>query len=363
VTPDPAVPAVQADDDVAGIDVGRLLRRVGLFAVVAAVALVALATLPGIGEVRERFASADVAWIGVTAVCELLSMLGFALALSGAFERAVPARAAVDLGFAEQGANVLLPAGGAGGPAFGTFVMRRAGVPTGLAAERHAALFLVTSAVSFVALILAGLGVASGLLPGDVGPAASLLPAAFAFAVLALAVLFARTDVPAEPAGGRVRHGVWRVRRFLNDGVSTSLGLLRHGDPALPIGAVAYFAFDVAALAASFQAFGGGAPPLGVFVLAYAIGHAGALVPTPGGVGGTDGGLIGSFALYGAPIGLATAAVLGYRVFQLGLPVVLGAVSLLRIRARLRDTSRREVVAAHFAEVLGEPERPRAPTP
>ena len=60
-------------------------------------------------------------------------------------------------------------------------------------------------------------------------------------------------------------------------------------------------------------------------MLAYTVGHAGALLPTPGGVGGTDGGLIGMFVVYGTPLGLATAAVLGYRVFQLGLPVVLGA--------------------------------------
>ena len=70
----------------------------------------------------------------------------------------------------------------------------------------------------------------------------------------------------------------------------------------------------------------------------------------PLGVGGTDGGLIGSFALFGAPIGLATAAVLGYRVFQLGLPVVLGAVSLLRIRMHLADESRRARVAEVFAD-------------
>ena len=51
---------------------------------------------------------------------------------------------------------MLLPAGGAGGPAFGAYVMTRLGVPADLAASRHAALFLATSAVSFVALVFAG---------------------------------------------------------------------------------------------------------------------------------------------------------------------------------------------------------------
>lgn len=72
-------------------------------------------------------------------------------------------------------------------------------------------------------------------------------------------------------------------------------------------------------------------------MLAYTIGHAGAFIPTPGGVGGTDGGLIGMFAAFGAPLGLATAGLLSYRVFQLGLPTVLGAVSLIRIRTVLRS--------------------------
>ena len=55
------------------------------------------------------------------------------------------------------------------------------------------------------------------------------------------------------------------------------------------------------------------------------------------------------FALYGAPLGVAAAAVLGYRVFQLGLPAVLGAVCLLRVRHVLAHPPPREEVAARFA--------------
>jgi len=312
---------------------------------------VLLAKLPGIDDVRDRLAAAEPGWIAVAAAFSLSSMFGFVRALWAAFDRLVPWRRALILGFAEQGANVLLPAGGAGGPALGALVMRRAGVPGELAAQRHAVLFLATSAVSFVALAVAGIGTAVHLLPGDAPPVGTLLPAAVAITVMGIAVLVARADPPREPRdGGKIALGLWRVRSFVHDGLRTTLLVLRRGDRLLIAGAITYYACDVAALAASFQAFGGGAPPVGEFILAYTIGHAGALLPTPGGVGGTEGGLIGMMVVYGAPADAATAAVLAYRVFQLGLPAILGAISMLRIRAFLSDEDRRARVAAAFAE-------------
>jgi hypothetical protein len=225
---------------------------------------------------------------------------------------------------------------------------RRVGVPADLADQRHAALFLATSAVGLFALVLAGTGEAIGVLPGDASLAATLLPAVGAAGLIGLAVVYARLAPAPEPAGGRLPYTLWRLRRFLHDGVRTTVDLLHHGDRFLVFGAITYYAFDVASLGCAFQAFGGGAPPVGIFILAYTLGHAGALVPTPGGIGGTEGGLIGMFVAYGTPLDLAAAAVLGYRVFQLGFPAILGAISLLRIRYVLAHPPPREMVAARF---------------
>jgi uncharacterized membrane protein YbhN (UPF0104 family) len=342
-------------------DPRRLGARIGLLAGLMALVVLAALTLPGVDDVRDRLGSASPRWLAVTALCSLLSMFGFVRALWAAFDRLVPWRRAVVLGFAEQGANVLLPAGGLGGPALGALLMRRAGVPGRFAVERHAVLFLSTSCVGLVALVLAGALVSAGVLPGDVPLAASSLPAAGASAVLIAAVAFAYRPPPPAPGRGRILPALWRVRRFVHDGARATVDLLRHGDRLLIAGAVSYYAFDVAALAASFQAFGGGAPPLGVFVLAYTLGHAGALLPTPGGLGGTEGGLIGMFAAYGTPLDLATAAVLGYRVFQLGLPAILGGLCLLRIRSRLAANPSRDGVAARFSAVAddGDGDAPR----
>ena len=56
------------------------------------------------------------------------------------------------------------------------------------------------------------------------------------------------------------------------------------------------------------------------------------------------------FAAYGTPLGLAATSVLAYRVFQLGLPAVFGAISLLRVRHTLAHPPPREEVEARWAD-------------
>ncbi len=76
-------------------------------------------------------------------------------------------------------------------------------------------------------------------------------------------------------------------------------------------------------------------PAFGTLVLGYLIGQLGNLVPLPGGIGGTEGALVGVFALYGVNISDATAAVLIYRLFQLTIPALLGAPAFVLLRRRL----------------------------
>jgi uncharacterized membrane protein YbhN (UPF0104 family) len=332
-----------------GLDLGSAARRGALFAVVAVVVAIAVSTLPGVDDVRDRLADADPIWLVGVVWFAIGSMLGYVRALWAVFDRVLPWRRALVLGLAEQGANVLIPAGGAGGPALGAYVMQRIGVPGELAAKRHAALFLATSAVSFFAMALFGTLTSVGLLPSDASLPWRLIPAVGATALIVLSIVYARLPSPVERAHGRISGPVFRVRLFVHDGVRMTYHLLRHGDRFLAVGAITYFACDVASLACAFQAFGGGAPPLGDFVLAYTLGHAGAFLPTPGGIGGVEGGLIGMFVIYGAPVSVAAAAVLGYRVFQLGLPAIVGAVCLLRVRHVLAHPPPREEVEARFA--------------
>jgi hypothetical protein len=59
----------------------------------------------------------------------------------------------------------------------------------------------------------------------------------------------------------------------------------------------------------------------------------------PGGIGGVEGGMIGILVLFGLHAVTVTAAVLLYRVIELWIPAVLGAIAFVQLRALLRRES------------------------
>ena len=89
------------------------------------------------------------------------------------------------------------------------------------------------------------------------------------------------------------------------------------------LGAVGYWAFNIAVLWACFHAFGERAA-VGGARHGFFVGMLGNLLPLPGGVGGVDGGMIGAFAAFGVDAGLAVVAVLTYRAFAFWLPTIPG---------------------------------------
>ncbi|HWT92662.1 MAG TPA: lysylphosphatidylglycerol synthase transmembrane domain-containing protein [Solirubrobacteraceae bacterium] len=319
-----------------GLDVRQAARR-GL-ALVALVLLlvVALRALPGLDEVGDRLASAAPAWLALAIACELGSVLSFPLALHGAFSRVMPLRVAVSLGLAEQGANVLVPAGGTGGLAFGALWLRRRGVPTAAAATRTVVLFLATSLMTFLAVIAAGLAIGFGAESGDVPGYVGLLLAAGAASVIGALVFVARMPASGTTRANRLATLVARLGASVREGAQVTIALLRRRDALLIGGAIGYLAFDIAALAAVAHALGGDFPPLAAFVLAYTVGQAGAMIPSPGGVGGTEGGLVAMFVLCGTSLSAATAAVFAYRILQVGLPAALGMLASLDLRRLAR---------------------------
>ncbi len=111
--------------------------------------------------------------------------------------------------------------------------------------------------------------------------------------------------------------------------------MLRRHDPAVLSPLVAW-GFDIGALWAAFQAFGH-APPAAVLVMGYYVGTLANTLPLPGGIGGVEGGMIGSFLAFGVNGTLAVLAVLAYRTISYWLPTVPGAIAYVRLRRRVRS--------------------------
>lgn len=350
----------------------HLASRLAQIALVLAVGGLLLATLPGLGEVRDRFSEAQPGWVALALALEVGSVLSFVVVFRGVFCIKMPWGFSAQVGLSEQAANVLLPAGGAGGLALGAWALNRAGMSAGHIARRSVAFFLITSSTNFVVAVLAGLGLVTGILPGTGNFALAAVPAALAVGVIATVLLLPRIlpEMPAEEdrvaaaAGAEGSSRLARLRfRLAHTGATVAEGLrdagalLRSGRPSVIGGAAGYLIFDMAALIAAFHAFGH-VPAAGDFLMAYVLGQLGGLVPLPGGVGGTDGGLVAALALYGTPLASATAAVLAYRAFQLGLPALAGTVAF----GRLRQTLQRDSRVAAGCEPMAAPVRVNAAT-
>ncbi len=301
-------------------------------------AAAAVVWVPFLEPIRDRFAHTEPGWVVICFVFQLLSVLSFVVALRGAFDRRLGWRESFDVGVVEESANVFLPSGGSGGLALGAVILIRSGIPTAFAVSRSAVLFLVTSAVSGGALVVFGTLEAVGALPGDASLALTLIPAAIAAAIIAAIIVVPRALPQIDGTrGGKVRHGAAAAQEWLREAVDTSVELVWSREMLLVLGAIGYYAFDVASMGAAFEALGGGGPALGLFVLAYTIGHAGAIVPVPG---SAEGGLVGAFTLYGSALSLAAGGILLYRTFHAGVPFLLGALGLADIGRQHRNGER-----------------------
>jgi uncharacterized membrane protein YbhN (UPF0104 family) len=315
-----------------------------------------------LGELRARLRGASASWLVVGAGFELLSALAYVVVFRAVFCARMSWRLSYQIGMAEQAANSVMSVGGAGGLALGAWALRRGGMSTEYIGRRTVACFLLTSLANVGGVVAFAALYAVGILQHDRNAVLTYVFGAAALVatglVLALPLLLAGTR-PGPPTAKPTRAAAARrfVRVSLGQGVRDAVSLLRQRSPGVLVGSVGTMAFDLAALGAAFEAFGY-SPPVGALALGYLIGLLGGNVPLPGGIGGVDGGLIGTFALYHQPLATTTAAVLAYHALALWIPALLGAAAFLQ----LRETLRREAQPAAMCMPLAEPiEPPRAP--
>jgi uncharacterized membrane protein YbhN (UPF0104 family) len=322
----------------------RTLRRRLLQAVAALLVLVAFFALaPGLGEVRHLLGEARPGWLVVGTLFEALSFGSYVLMFGPIFCTGLSWRRSWQIGGSELAMGSLVPASGAGGLALGAWVLHRGGLDNELIARRSVAFFLIKSSVNFIAVAVLGAAMAVGL-----GPSVSLwltaFPAVMAALALGAVVAVGRLGPGRDPGPDASRLGRWAhaARRALVDGIGEALKILRSRNARVLAGAFGYWIFDNAVLWAMFHAVGVDVP-ISIVLMGYLIGQLGGLLPLPGGVGGIDGGLLGTFVVYGVAAAPATAAVLGYRLILFWLPLIGGAIAFLSLRKALRTSERAEL--------------------
>jgi uncharacterized membrane protein YbhN (UPF0104 family) len=323
------------------LDVRALARRAAVPAALAIVALgavlLAQSHLHALSAGVQRGLGVSPGWAALAVVFEVASLAGYVGLLSLVAGRAAPrvgVRESAQITLAGAAATRLVPTAGAGGLALAFWALRHAGLRAQAATRTLLAFLVLLYSVFLGAVVFSGVALAFrvGARHGPLELGA--IPAALAALGIVLALTLAakrgiEPDAPTHdaddvaPPGSRVKVSAHLVA----DAVLDALGLIRSRDARL-VGAVAYWAFDAAALWAMLHAFGS-PPALPVIVLAYFVGQAANTLPIPGSVSGGIAGVLIAFAV--APA-VAIPAVLVYRTIAVWLPTpaAIAAVPALR---------------------------------
>jgi uncharacterized membrane protein YbhN (UPF0104 family) len=318
----------------------HLIKRALQVIIALGVIVLIVVFAPGLGEIRDRLTGVDPAWMALGIAFEALSCVSYILMFRPIFCARMSWRTTIELGLAEVGVGSIVPASGAGGLALGAWVLSRGGMPGDQIARRSVAFFLIKSSVNFVAVAVLGYLFALGLIGPDQPLWRTLVPALMAtlviVGVIAIPRLRARPPKPSEP---KLRRWLGAARQALVGGTVEALRIVRRREPLVIVGAIGYWLWDNLVLWATFKAVGVSVP-LSVILLGYLIGQLGGLLPIPGGIGGIDGGLLGTLIVFGAPAAATAAAVLAYRVILFWLPLIVGAFAFYSLQKGLNDPSR-----------------------
>jgi uncharacterized membrane protein YbhN (UPF0104 family) len=322
----------------------RLARRTAQIVAVLAVVGLILVLAPGLGSVRELLTEARPEWVALAVAFEALSCVSYVLMFRPVFCQSMPWRTSWEIGLSELGVGSIVPASGAGGLALGAWILREGGMAPERIARRSVAFFLIKSSVNFIAVAVLGTLLAVGLLGPDLSPWLTVVPAAGALLVIGAVLLIPRFGLgaPLPADAGRTGRAIREVRKALVGGTREAVQIVRSRNLLVIAGSLGYWAWDNAVLWAAFHAFGQ-SPPVTVILMGYLIGQLGGLLPLPGGLGGIDGGLIGTLIVYGAPAAATAAAVVVYRVILFWLPLLAGAVAFISLRRGLNRPDRPEL--------------------
>jgi uncharacterized protein (TIRG00374 family) len=324
----------------------NLLLLVGFLVASIAALYYLLPQLAGLNDTWHRIEDGSPYWTFLGLVLTVGMFAGYVMMFRGVFVNVeggarIGWEASYQITMAGLAASRIFAAGGAGGLVLTAWALRRSGMRRRRVADTTLTFLILTYMPYAAAVIVCGLGLRIGLFPGDAPFGLTVVPAVLALIVTGVALAFALvpTDLQRRLGGWARRRG--RLARLaqkaanapasFSTGMREAIALVRsRHDPAL-LGAFLFWAFQILVLWAAFRAFGD-SPPAAVLVQAFFVGMLGNLLPMPGGVGGVEGGMIGSFVAFGVDGGLAVVAVLVYRAFTFWLPMIPGVIAYFQLR-------------------------------
>ncbi len=346
----------ERDDHGGAIAVLQNRRRLvaGVFGMVLAVVAIyiLLPQVIGLDEALARLGSAAPLWLAVAVVFMVASFAAYVALFRGvlggtradAVRRRLDMKASYQISVAGFAATRVFSAGGAGGIALTYWALRKAGMERRQAACRMFAFLVLLYSLYLLALVVFGILMRTGVLPGPAPLGGTIIPASVAGLLLALIGLIALIPGDVERRLTRLSGSNRRLGRLLGrlatgpatlaTGVRTAIDYLRHPRRgALAVaGAVGYWAAQIGILWASFEAFGGDVA-FAVLVQGFFVGMVANLLPSPaGGVGTIDAGMIGAFLLFGQPAAVVFPAVLAFRTIAFWLPIPPGIVAYFGLR-------------------------------
>ncbi|HEX2096331.1 MAG TPA: lysylphosphatidylglycerol synthase transmembrane domain-containing protein [Solirubrobacterales bacterium] len=305
--------------------------------------------LVGLDEAVGRLDDANAMWIVVAIafnVAAVATYIALFKAVVGGDALRFTWAETYEINMAGVAATRLFSAGGAGGIALTYWALRRAGMVRHEAARRMVAFLGLQYVFYPLAVIVFGILLRTGVLPGKSSVELTIVPAAIAGAALLVGVLLTR--IPADLAQ-RVKRlsthervnalavNAAKVPAILGEGFRFALELFRtpsRGGLAV-LGAAGFWAANIGILWASFKAFGVHVP-IAVVIQGFFLGMVANLFPlAPAGVGAVDAGMIGAFVLFGLPEEAVFPAVLSYRLVAFWLPIAPGVVAFFQLRSRV----------------------------
>jgi uncharacterized protein (TIRG00374 family) len=349
----------------------KLLTGALLVVLVVVAIYFVLPKLVGIDEAVERIDNAVWYWVLIAVAFNAAAFVAYVALFRGvlagtrddAVHRRLDLRASYQITMAGLAATRIFSAAGAGGIVLTYWALRKAGLPRRRSACRMVAFLTLTYGVYTAALVIFGVLLRTGVLPGDNPFGGTVVPAAVSACLIGVFALIALIPQDVER---RIQHfaGGYRRTRYLTrlakgpatvaTGVRTAIAYVRHpqGGALALVGAVGFWAANIAVLWASFEAFGGDVP-FGVLVQGFFVGMAANLIPSPaGGVGSVDAGMIGAFLLFGIDESIVFPAVLTYRVIAFWLPIPPGIVAFIQLRGTVTRWERERSEATEAATIL-----------